>query len=305
MVDVNTQFFLSFILIVLGYAIKRAHLVNERDGEGLAKVILNVTLPALILDTITTIDIDPALGLLPFIAIVYSFSLVLLPSFLFRKQDRTLRGNLIICTVGFNIGLFAYPLIEGIFGSEGLKYIAMFDVGNALIIFGLCYVIGVKFSPTESRVDAKYILKKLVTLIPLMSYVVALATNLSGAAFPEFFANIFDFVGKANGPLVLILLGIYLNFSFEKSHWKHIFKVLGVRYGVGLVVGLALFFLLPFPLLFRVVLLVALILPIGMAVVPYAVQFNYERHLTGAMVNLTIIISFGLIWLILGIIPVP
>ncbi len=304
MTDVNSQFLLSLILILVGYGIKRANLVNERDGEGIAKLVLNVTLPALILDTITTIDIEPSLGLLPVIALVYSFSLVILPFFLFRKQDRTMRGNLMICTVGFNIGLFAYPLIEGIYGSEGLKYIAMFDVGNAFIIFGLCYVIAVKFSPTEARVDGKYILKKLLTLIPLMSYVVALAINLSGAAFPEFFANIFDFVGKANGPLVLILLGIYLNFSFEKGFWRHILKVLGIRYGVGLAVGLVLFFILPFPLLFRVVLLVALILPIGMAVVPYAVQFNYERHLTGALVNLTIIISFGLIWLILEVIPV-
>ncbi len=304
MADVNSQFLLSLILIVVGYAIKRANLVNERDGEGLAKIILNVTLPALILDKISTIDIDPTLGLLPVIAVVYSFSLVLLPYFLFRKQDRTMRGNLMICTVGFNIGLFAYPLIEGIFGSEGLKYIAMFDIGNAFVIFGLCYVIAVKFSPTEARVDAKHIAKKLVTLIPLMSYVVALAINLSGAIFPEFVADIFELVGTANGPLVLILLGIYLNFSFEKSHWKYIQKVLGIRYGVGLAVGLILFFLLPFPLLFRVILLVALILPIGMAVVPYAVQFDYERHLTGAMVNLTIIASFGLIWLILGLVPV-
>ncbi len=207
------------------------------------------------------------------------------------------------CTVGFNIGLFAYPLIGGIYGSEGLKYIAMFDIGNAFVIFGLCYVIAVKFSPTEARVDAKHIVKKLVTLIPLMSYVVAIAVNLSGGAFPEFVAGIFSFVGKANGPIVLVLLGIYLNFSFEKGHWKYIFKVLGIRYAAGLAVGLVLFFLLPFALLFRLILLVALILPIGMAVVPYAVQFNYERHLTGALVNLTIIASFGLIWLILALVP--
>jgi predicted permease len=43
-----------------------------------------------------------------------------------------------------------------------------------------------------------------------MSYVVALAVNLSGGAFPEFVTGIFDFVGKANEPLVFILLGIYL-----------------------------------------------------------------------------------------------
>jgi predicted permease len=303
MADVNSQFLLSLVLIIVGYIIKKVNLISERDGEGLAKIILNITLPALILDTITTIEIDPALSLLPVIAVAYSFSLILLPFFLFRKQDRTMRGNLMICTVGFNIGLFAYPLIEGIFGSEGLTYIAMFDIGNAFVIFGLCYVVAVKFSPTEAQVNAKYIAKKLLTLIPLMSYVIALIINLSGGTFPDFVSGIFDFVGKANGPLVLILLGIYLNFSFERSHWKPLLKVLGIRYGIGLAVGLILFFVLPYALLFRVILLVSFIMPIGMAVVPYSVEFGYDRHLTGAMVNLSIMASFGLIWLILGLIP--
>jgi predicted permease len=98
---------------------------------------------------------------------------------------------------------------------------------------------------------------------------------------------------------------IYLDFSFERSHWKHLFKVLGIRYGVGLAVGLVLFFVLPFDLLFRVILLVSVILPVGMALVPYSVEFGYDRHLTGMITNLTIITSFGLMWLILGLIPVP
>ena len=36
---------------------------------------------------------------------------------------------------GFNIGLFAYPLVEGIWGQEGIKYFGMFDMGNAFIVF--------------------------------------------------------------------------------------------------------------------------------------------------------------------------
>ncbi len=47
---------------------------------------------------------------------------------------------------GFNIGMFAYPLVEGIWGKEGLKYFGMFDVGNAFVIFVLCYMIGSYYS---------------------------------------------------------------------------------------------------------------------------------------------------------------
>ena len=72
----------------------------------------------------------------------------------------------------------------------------------------------------------------------------------------------------------------------------------------GLPPALTLFFLLPFPLLFRLILVVALILPLGMAVVPYSVQFNYDKHLTGAMVNLSIVASFAIMWVILALVPI-
>jgi predicted permease len=153
MADVNSPFLFALILIVLGYVLKRTNLLNERDGEGIAKLLINVTLPALILNTITSIEIEPALVHLPVIALVYCFTLVLLPLFFFRKKNRALRGNLTLCSVGFSIGLFAYPLIEGIFGAEGLKNIAMFDIGNGCINFGLYYIITIKFSPTETQVD--------------------------------------------------------------------------------------------------------------------------------------------------------
>ena len=41
---------------------------------------------------------------------------------------------------GFNIRLFAYPLVEAIWGLEGLKYFGMFDMGNSIIVFGVCYI---------------------------------------------------------------------------------------------------------------------------------------------------------------------
>ncbi|HMF34569.1 MAG TPA: AEC family transporter [Candidatus Lokiarchaeia archaeon] len=304
MADINTTFFLSLILIAAGYIVKRLNVLNERDGEGLAKVILNVTLPALILDRITHIQLEASFAILPVIAIVYSLPVVLIPYFLFRNEPREVRGNMMFVTVGWNIGLFAYPMIQSIYGTEGFTYIAMFDMGNSLIIFGLCYVIAVTYSPSGAEVSGKVIAKKLLTLIPLMSYVVALVVNLAGWQFPDLVATIFTYVGDANGPLVLILLGIYLNFTFDQKDWQYIGKVLVIRYVAGFCVGLLLFFTLPFNLLARLMVFIGLILPIGMAVVPYSVQYEFNRKLTGTLVNFSIVISFALMWLILSLVPI-
>jgi hypothetical protein len=137
-----------------------------------------------------------------------------------------------------------------------------------------------------------------------MSYAVALIVNLAGWHFPDLVASIFTEVGNANGPMVLILLGIYLNFSFERKHWQYIGKVLAIRYIAGFCLGLLLFFLLPFNLLARLMVFIGLILPIGMAVVPYSVQYEFDRKLTGTLVNFSVIISFALMWLLLALIPI-
>ncbi len=114
--------------------------------------------------------------------------------------------------------------------------------------------------------------------------------------FPIFVSDLLDIIARANYALTLLLLGIYLNFKFQKEQWADILKVLLVRYSFGLIIGLTLFFILPFSLLYRGIILIGLILPIGMAVIPFSAEFKYDEKLVGMMVNLSLIISFVLMW---------
>jgi len=306
MADVNYIFFLSFTIIVIGFIIKKLNLITQENGRVIAKLILNVTLPALILSVVTNIKINITLILLPFICfgfniIVFSFSAII-----FRNKQKELKGLILMAVIGFNIGLFAYPIIEGIWGQEGLIYIAMFDIGNAFIIFVLCYSIGSYFSRKKAEelkevshiYRFKIILLSLLKSVPLMAYIIALILNVIKFQFPIFVSDLLDIIARANFALTLLLLGIYLNFKFKKEQWATILKVLIIRYSFGLVIGLTLFFILPssFSLLYRGIILIGLILPIGMAVIPFSVEFEYDEKLIGMMVNLSLIISFILMW---------
>jgi len=298
---VNMQFLLSSLIILVGYVFKRIGLVKETDGEAISRLIFNITLPALVVSTFSTIKIEKSLLLIPILCSVFGLIMTAVALIAFRKDKRKDKGMMSMLIPAFNIGLFAYPLVESLWGKEGLKYIGMFDMGNSIIVFGVCYVTASIYSTEDAGVDFKEVLKRVATSMPLMCYIITLIFNLSGIHFPNIMLDVTNILSKANTPLSLLLLGIYLSFSFEKEYLVKMAKILIIRYGIGISVGLILFFVLPFENLFRYILLIGFALPISMSVIPYSVQFNYDQKFVGTVNNITIVISFFYIWLVVAL----
>lgn len=292
----NSQFLYSILIIALGYVLKRSNLIQERDGEGLSRIVFNITLPSLLIITFHDITIDTSLILLIIIAIVYGVAQAVLGLIVFRDKSQRTKGMLSMMVPGFNIGLFAFPLVEAIWGQEGLKYFGMFDFGNALIVFGVVYVLGSYFADENERKDLRDVMKKVSKSVPLLTYIIVCTMNFTNIPVPGAILEVAGTISVANMPLSLLLLGIYLNFSFAKGSFSTIAKLLSLRYIVGLAVGVALFFLLPFEDMFKYTLLMALVLPISMSVLPYSVEFNYDQRFVGTVSNMTIVISFFLLW---------
>lgn len=292
-------FLISLFIILLGYLMKRIGKLEEESGKSLAMVVINVTLPALILSTIPSLNLDPSLFLGTIIAFIFSVFMMFLSKHIFRNERY--KAEAVMNSLGFNIGLFAYPIIEALFGGEGIKTIVMFDFGNAFIVFGITYIICYQYSERQKHepLNKLRILKLFLGSLPFMSYIVALLLNLLNISLPGVSKDVVEVLAKANMGLVLLVLGLNLNFSFEKSEWRVIMKVILLRYTAGLVVGLILFFTLPFSIIYRTVILFGLILPIPVIVVPYSVEFGYNYKLSGSITNFTIIISFLIMWIMM------
>ncbi|MEN8905925.1 MAG: AEC family transporter [Clostridiales bacterium] len=298
MADINISFIISLMIIGLGYISKKTKIVKESDGEGIARIIFNFTLPALVLTAFSNVKIDVSLLLLPVINILFALFMTFIGMFLFKNMNIRDKGMSIMLIAGFNIGLFAYPIIEMIWGNEGLKYFGMFDVGNAFIVFGTNYIIANIYSNSMGeKIDYKKILKKVFTSIPFLTYILALFMAVFQLSLPGILKNMVLIISKANMPLSLILLGIYLTFNLNKENIKKMLKILMIRYGFGIVFGVLMFLIFPFGELFRITLLLGLIMPISLAVIPYSVEFNYDKSFVGTINTFTIIISFLLIWL--------
>lgn len=294
--SINLSFIVSLVIITLGYLAKRFHVVKESDGDGLSRIVLNFTLPATVITVFSTIQLDKSLFLIPFINIMYCSLLASVAFFIFRKQPREEKGMLTMQFASFNIGLFAYPLIEVTWGSNGLKYFGMFDMGNSLMTFGAAYVIACLHSAHHDKISYGRLIFRALTAIPFLAYVTTLVLSVLHLSYPPFFLSICSIIAKANMPMSLLLLGIFLSFSFETKHWKRLLQILAVRYSLGISVGLLLYVLLPFDKMFRITLLLGFCLPISLSVVPYAVECGYDKKFVGTVNNATIVISFMVMW---------
>jgi predicted permease len=297
----NLQFVIVIIIILLGYISKKVNIISEKDGDSLSKIVFNLTLPAVVIDAFSDFDLDFSLIYLLLINILFNLAMVAVAYLFFRNEERRMRGMLTMPLLGFNVGVFAYPLVEAIWGKEALKYFGMFDMGNAFIVFGVLYIIGAYYSSGSHAVKLKDITFKVLRSIPFMTYLLTLFLNSLGLRYPSLVLDIARIISRANMPLSLLLLGIFLSFSFEKQHVKKMARVLIIKYGAGLLVGLVLYFALPFEPFFRFTVLTGLVLPASLSIVPYSVQLGYDTRFIGTISNLTIIISIFFMWVFANI----
>jgi len=306
MANANYIFLLSLSIIFIGFLLKKFNILSEENGKVIVKIIFNITLPALIFNTLISINLDLSFILLPIIPLLFSSIVLFICFFIFKKYPKEIKSLILITVIGFNMGNFAYPLIDGIWGEQGLQYLVLFDLGNALVIFGMIAFIASYYSKKNETNDAKTTLKnsffRLFKSPPIIMMILALIINLSGLMIPLFLVDLLDTLSKANMALTLLSLGIYLNFKFEKSEWQNISKIIIIRYCFGFFVGLILFFILPFPLLYRTIVFISLILPMAMGTLLFTVEFEHDEKLAGIIGNLTLIISFIFMWIIILII---
>lgn len=294
--NVSLQFIQSLLIVILGYVCKKLNVISEHDSESLVKVIFNITLPALVINIISKSNIDGSLIFLPLINIAYGIVMVLAASVTFRKAAKAEKGMFSMMLPGLNVALFAYPLTEAIWGQKALIYFAMFDMGSSVVIFGLCYFMAGYYSPNEEEAGFLIAVRRITRSVPLIVLVITFILRLSGLHLPGIIIDVTAILARANMPLCLLLLGVYLSFTFDGRYWKNVAGILLIRYLTGIFIGTVLFLVLPFDSIFRATILIGFLLPIATSVIPYSVQFGYDRKFVGTVTNLTIILSFFLIW---------
>lgn len=293
----NVVFGSALIIISLGYLLKSFGFIKESDAKSISRFLMHTTFPALIFTTMIRVELHVEFLWLPIICLVFGCVSSLIGFQVFKNESPKYRGVLSMSSAGFNLGIFAYPLIEGVFGMMGLTYAIMFDLGNSFINFMVNYGVGNYLSENSKKGNIYgHIIKRIFSLPALQAMVFGLIVNIYSFEIPTLALDILDTMAKGNKPIVLLLMGIYFSARLPKETYMKVFKVLGIRYFLGLSVGLLFYYTLPFQAEFRNMLLVCLILPVGMTIITYSEELKFDTSIAAALVNISLLVSFSLMW---------
>lgn len=286
-----------FLIIVLAYFLKQIGFLHKADGSSLSIIIMNVTLPAVIIINLANLDIEGNLLLFVLIGFFWSILQIFISYFITKNKTKTEQQFFIYCATGFNIGNFTLPFVQG-FLPLGLPLLSMFDTGNSIMLAGGTKVLGDRLTGQDTGVTFKDVLRQLFSSIPFTCYIVMLALRLLSLDLSAAFLTILEPVANANVFLSMFMIGLYLELRLPPQDRNTVFQLLTLRYVMGMAF-VGLFYLLPMEPLAKMILCLLCVTPVPLFGVVNSVIAGVKEESVGVASSISFLISLPLMTLIL------
>jgi malate permease and related proteins len=284
------------LVFVLGYILKRIGLLKKEDGDLFLKLVFYVSLPALLILSITRIELSLDFIYLPFIAaaiMLVTFAASYLLGTALHLKRRSF-GVFLVGTMIMNIG-FTLPFFIAAYGEEGLARASLFDFGNGLLVFTFVYYLACKYGSSKNK--SRDMMKKFVSSPPIWALIIAMLLNLVGVRLPVLADDFFQIVGNMTIPLIMLALGIYL--SLKLARFLHIVSAILVRMVFGLLLGFLFVKLFSLEGLSRLIVLIGSAAPVGYNTLTFSSLENLDKEFAASLVSISVLIGIFFIPLLI------
>lgn len=198
------------LLVFLGFFLGKIKLFPQNFESALSKFIIDVSLPCLIIVSLNK-PFDPSR--LSGLMTLMLMSLIMTVGFFFLGQ----LGNILVGggssgrlvrfgTTFCNYTYFGMPVMEALYGSEGLFLYSIFSVPIRILIY---FFASINFSGGNRKKSIEEILRMLITP-PTVAAIIGLIFYLCNFSLPDFLYEVMDSVGSTSSPLGMILCGLSL-----------------------------------------------------------------------------------------------
>lgn len=291
-------------MIALGFLLKRGGLFSQEDSGVLSKLVLKITLPMSIVSNFRALELTQeyliAIGI-GFLVHIVAIALVLLVT---RKMPASKRAFYIINTSGYNIGLCTLPYMSGFFAADAVALLCMFDVGNAIMCFGITYAIAMLVARGREGIHGRDILKTLFSSMPFVTYLVMILLCFWHLQLPDAVYTIAGMIGQANAFLAMFLIGLLFEPKINRAELRDMAGVFGLRMLLGISFALGIYFLLPLPLMYRQILAIIVFSPILSVAPIYTERCGYNRSVAAVLNSLMLPFSMIVMTLLLLLLQV-
>lgn len=283
---------LLIVCLGLGIGVARYAKPSAELPKNLNWWVLNIALPALVLELIPRLEFDRSLLFLPASMWIIFLSAWLVFHYLgsYLRWSRQRIGGLILTAGLSNSSFVGFPLIEALRGKQVLIYAALADqLGCFLAIAIGGSVVAAVYS--GSKTDYRLMAGKVLRFPPFIALLLALVVNLAHG-WPTVIDEMLSRIGSTLTPLALFSVGLQLRLTFSKHTIVPL--VSGLTWKLALA-PLLIFLLgraLAVPhLIFGISLLQAAMAPMISAAI-LADQYELDPQIANMMIGIGIVLSF-------------
>lgn len=291
-----SQMIQLFLILALGYFLFKIDLFNKDMNRRITRLLLDVTLPATILNSVLSQTQRPSGNSVWMAFLIAGVMYLALPviSYLLVKLLRLPKDDqgmyMFMSTYG-NVGFMGFPVIQAVFGAESVFYTAIFNV-----IFNIsCFSLGIVMIHYGDRRNTEKVTFSWHALVSpsTISSLAAVLIYVLDIHFPEILCSTVNTIGNVTTPLAMMLIGSTLATMNPReifSDW-HVYPFAVIRQ-----------FLLPlllWPLLSKLVTdswllgitFVLFIMPSANTCVLFATKYHRNEQLAAKTVFITTFLS--------------
>ena len=207
--DIFVQMVILFTVGATGYAAKKLELMDEDFDKKLSKLILNTSLPAMIIASVLTADSLPPVSQVLWAIGVSCLSYLVLIAVGFGvtaalRIPHGRRGVYRFMLVFGNTGFLGFPVIFAIFGAQGLILATIFNLAFNCLVF----TVGVWFLAQDNEYGVKVRMSPRAFLSPsIIACAAALVLTLLGVHGVPVVGEALDALGSFTTPAAMLIIG--------------------------------------------------------------------------------------------------
>lgn len=220
---VFNQVLVLFLIMIVGVIARKRNIINREVNKKLTELLLNVTLPMLI---ITSFQFQFSAQMLLNAGIFFVASTgvlllsVLISKLIFTKFPCKTKSVLKFVTVFSNCGFMGFPILEALYGKTGIFYGSIFSIPFNLLL----WTYGVVVFNGEKNIKT---VKKAFTNPGIVAVLIGIILYILSVKLPYAVYTAMSMVGTMTSPLSMIIIGGIL----AEVHLKDMFSGVQVYYG--------------------------------------------------------------------------
>lgn len=280
---------LVMVLIALaGFVIYKKGIINEKGSKVLTTLLLTVVNPMMIIDAYQ-VEIDSRLMnnfLISAVLAIISHLVGIVISFAAVRKGKANYEIERLSVVYSNCGFIGIPLINGIFGSEGVLYLTAY-----LTVFNIClWTHGILQVVAGS--DIKTMLKNLISPA-IVCCVIGIVLFVFKIKLPSPVAKAVEQIGSMNSPLAMIIAGTTIAGANLKSALTNFraYYIIFLRHLAVPIVCILIFVPFGFEEIVSVTAVIEAACPIAASGTMFAINYNKDAHYASEIFAISTLLS--------------